>query len=101
MVKKIIMKKKIKGLYFLISSVVIGLLHLPFAFAKAATGNKLFYHPPVDSAKKNNGWFEAIYSGFEIRIRQSAFKPERIEPAGIWLRQRGYWYLDPGRKIAE
>lgn len=46
------MKKKIKGLYFLISSVFIGLLHLPFAFAKSATGNKLFYHPPVDSTKK-------------------------------------------------
>ena len=46
------MKKKIKGLYFLISSVVIGLLHLPFAFAKSATGNKLFYHPSVDSTKK-------------------------------------------------
>lgn len=46
------MKKKFKGFYLLISSVVIALLHLPFAFAKSATGAKLFYHPPVDSAKK-------------------------------------------------
>lgn len=48
------MKKKFKGFYLLISSIVIGLLHLPFAFAKSATGAKLFYHPPVDSAKKIN-----------------------------------------------
>ncbi|MBK6383516.1 MAG: murein L,D-transpeptidase catalytic domain family protein [Chitinophagaceae bacterium] len=46
------MKKKIKGFYFLVSSIVIGILHLPFAFAKSATGTKFFYHPPVDSTKK-------------------------------------------------
>ena len=46
------MKKKFKGFYLLISSIVIGLLHLPFAFAKSATGAKLFFHPPVDSATK-------------------------------------------------
>jgi L,D-transpeptidase catalytic domain len=48
------MKKKFKGFYLLISSIVIGLLHLPFAFAKSATGTKLFYHPPADSVTKNN-----------------------------------------------
>ncbi len=36
------MKKKFKGFYLLVSSVVIALLHLPFAFAKSATGNKTF-----------------------------------------------------------
>ena len=46
------MKKKFKGFYLLISSVVIAILHLPFAFAKSATGNKLFFHPPADSAVK-------------------------------------------------
>ncbi len=48
------MKKRFKGFYLLISSIVIGLLHLPFAFAKSASGAKLFFHPPVDSAKKTN-----------------------------------------------
>ena len=48
------MKKRFKGFYLLVSSIVIGLLHLPFAFAKSASGAKLFYHPPVDSAKKIN-----------------------------------------------
>jgi hypothetical protein len=46
------MKKKFKGFYLLISSVVISLLHLPFAFAKSATGNKMFFHPPTDSTTK-------------------------------------------------
>ena len=46
------MKKKFKGFYLLISSVVIAILHLPLAFAKSATGNKLFYHPPADSTIK-------------------------------------------------
>lgn len=47
------MKKKVKGFYLLVSSIVIGILHLPFAFAKSATGNKLFYYPPADSTAKN------------------------------------------------
>ncbi len=47
------MKKRFKGFYLLMSSIVIGLLHLPFAFAKSASGAKLFYHPPADSAAKN------------------------------------------------
>ena len=46
------MKKKFKGFYLLISSVIIGLLHLPFAFAKSASGSKLFYYPPADSTTK-------------------------------------------------
>jgi hypothetical protein len=41
------MKKKFKGFYLLVSSVVIALLHLPFAFAKSATGNKIFHPAPV------------------------------------------------------
>jgi hypothetical protein len=47
------MKKRFKGFYLLISSIVIGLLHLPFAFAKSATGNKLFFRPPGDSTAAN------------------------------------------------
>lgn len=46
------MKKKIRGLYFLISSIGIGLLHLPFVFAKSAAGSNKFYHPPADSTSK-------------------------------------------------
>ena len=48
------MKKNFKGIYLLISSIIIGLLHIPFAFAKSATGTKLFFHPPTDSTLKTS-----------------------------------------------
>lgn len=35
------MKKKLKGFYFVLSSLVIGLLHMPFAFAKSTNLNRL------------------------------------------------------------
>jgi len=56
------MKKKFKGFYLLVSSIVIGLLHLPVMFAKSATGNKLFFHPPVDPGKKINVASEPPFS---------------------------------------
>jgi hypothetical protein len=46
------MKKKFRSIYLLISSIVIGFLHLSFGVAKSATGSKIFYHPPTDSATK-------------------------------------------------
>ena len=48
------MKKKLKSFYLLVSSVIISLLHLPFAFAKSATGSKLFIHPPADSSGRKS-----------------------------------------------
>ena len=46
------MKKKFKGFYLIVSSFVIAILHLPFAFAKSATGTKIFFHPTADSTTK-------------------------------------------------
>lgn len=43
------MKKNLKGFYLLISSIVIGLLHIPFAFAKSATGITKSFYPLTDS----------------------------------------------------
>jgi hypothetical protein len=51
MVKLVAMKKRIKGFYLFISSVVIAMLHLPFAFAKSATSSKLFFHPADSTVK--------------------------------------------------
>jgi L,D-transpeptidase catalytic domain len=39
------MKKTVKGIYLLISSLFISLLHLPFAFAKTGSAGKLFLRP--------------------------------------------------------
>jgi hypothetical protein len=41
------MKKKLKGIYLLVSSLFITLLHLPLAIAKPVTGNKLTPRPVV------------------------------------------------------
>lgn len=43
------MIKKFRGFYLFISSLVITILHLPFAFAKSATGNILYKPVPGDS----------------------------------------------------
>lgn len=48
------MKKKFKGFYLIVSSFVIAILHVPFAFAKSATGTKIFFHPPADSTTKTS-----------------------------------------------
>jgi len=54
------MQKKFKGFYLFVSSIVIGLLHIPFAFAKSATGNKLFFHPPSDSSIRNTSTADSL-----------------------------------------
>ena len=43
------MVKKFRSFYLFVSTLVITLLHLPFAFAKSATGNMFFNPPPSDS----------------------------------------------------
>jgi hypothetical protein len=71
------MKKKIKGFYLIISSFVIAILHLPFAFAKSATGTKLFLHPPTDSAVKNTAdslqhvtpSLRSVYDSLQLNLR--------------------------------
>lgn len=77
------MKKKFKGFYLLVSSVVIGILHLPFAFAKSATGTKAFLHPPVDSTKKTTtsttpviSSLKSVYDSLHLNLKglsQQAF----------------------------
>lgn len=62
------MKKKIQGMYLVISSVIIGLFHLPVALAKSATGNKLFYTPPADSSTPmadTRTWVPALKSVYD------------------------------------
>jgi hypothetical protein len=46
------MKKRLKGLYILISSLVIGLISLPFALAKSATGSRTTYHSVIAPARR-------------------------------------------------
>jgi len=43
------MKKTVKGIYLILSSLVISLLHLPFAFAKTGSANKIFARPAIST----------------------------------------------------
>ena len=70
------MKKRLKGFYLVVSTLVIGLLHLPFAFAKSATGTKLFSsHPPADSAERtrsDNGYppiIKSVYDSLHLNLK--------------------------------
>lgn len=46
------MKKKLKGAYLLISSLIIGLVSLPFAMARSASANKSNFSPAADSTQR-------------------------------------------------
>lgn len=72
------MKKRFKGFYLLVSSVLIGLLHLPFAFAKSASGmnNNFNTHPPADSTEKYNGAppvivpaLKSVYDSLQLKLK--------------------------------
>ena len=77
------MKKKFKRFYLLMSSIMIGLLHLPFAFAKSASGAKLFYIPPADLAPKTTvasasliHSLKSVYDSLQLNLKglsQQAF----------------------------
>jgi hypothetical protein len=43
------MKKTVKNIYLLVSSLVFSLLHLPFAFAKTGSANKLFFQTAISN----------------------------------------------------
>ena len=58
------MQKKIKSFYLILSSFVIAILHLPFAFAKPSTGNKSLLRPVSDSTNRTtSGGLDPVSSG--------------------------------------
>lgn len=78
------MKKKIKGVYLLVSSFMIALLNLPFAFAKSATGNKLFMTPPPVTKKTNSSdpLFPGIRSVYDsLHLNLSGLSQQAFEYA--------------------
>ncbi len=56
------MKKRLKKFYVILSSVIIYLVHLPFAFAKSATGNNKLLLSPGDSVKQFSSGSDFIAS---------------------------------------
>ena len=81
------MPKKLKKIYLIISSLFIALLHLPFVFAKSASGsNKLVPQPaPVPTANSGNHPVTAIASVYDSL---------RLEYAG--LNRQAYDYAKKG-----
>jgi hypothetical protein len=85
------MQKKFKGFYLFVSSIVIGLLHIPFAFAKSATGNKLFFHPPSDSSIRNTSTADSLQL---MPLLTSAYDSLQLNLKG--LSQQAYEYAKQG-----
>lgn len=79
------MKKKFKSFYLLASSVIISILHLPFAFAKSASGSKLFFTPPSDSAAK-----KAVDSMQFLPVMKSAYDSLHLNLRGLSVQAYEY-----------
>lgn len=56
------MKKRFRGFYLIVSSFIIAILHLPFAFAKSASGSVKLVPSPAPSpvAKRSHGFLPVI-----------------------------------------
>jgi hypothetical protein len=75
------MKKKLKGFYLIISSLIISLLHLPFAFAKTATAKSwAFFHPEKDSLALPAGTHEIRPASVPMR---SVYDSLHLDLAGL------------------
>jgi len=68
------MKKTLKGIYLLISSLFITILHLPFALAKPVLGNRLIPGPavsvsssPGDSVQRT-GTLKSVYDSLHLEL---------------------------------
>ena len=78
------MVKKFRGFYLFVSTIVITLLHLPFAFAKSATANMFFNPPPGDSIANSSTEIpslvpslKSVYDSLHLNIKglsQQAFE---------------------------
>lgn len=70
------MKKKLKGIYLLISTLFIGLLHLPFAFGKLASNNRLTAVPVKVIDSTNNDTAPSVYDSLHLEslgLNRTAF----------------------------
>ena len=56
------MKKQLKGIYLLVSSLIIAALHLPFAFAKSSASKLVPAPAPSPVAKKSNTYLPVIHT---------------------------------------
>jgi len=81
------MKKTVKGIYLIISSLVISVLHLPFAFAKTGSAKMLFARPAISTA-------HPLPDSFFISPLKSVYDSLQLDLAG--LSRRAYDYALQG-----
>jgi hypothetical protein len=83
------MKKRFKSLYLIISSIVIGILHLPFAFAKSATTGKVFFIPSDSTAKtytdsvKFIPTLKSVYDSLQLNVRGLSYQAYEYAKQGL------------------
>ena len=82
------MKKKVKGLFVFITSLVIYLMYMPFALAKSVAGNKLFLRPS-DSISGSS-----VHSTEFMPGMKSVFDSLHLQLGG--LSQQAYDYAKKG-----
>jgi hypothetical protein len=83
------MKKKMKGVYFLLSTLLIALLQLPFAFAKSSSGIRLTPKPSSDS-----NTVEAASSDNRSNMRKSVYDSLHLDMKG--LSREAFVYAETG-----
>lgn len=94
------MMKKMKGVYFLLSTLLIALLQLPFAFAKSSSGIRLTPHSSSDS-----NTVEAVSSENRSNMRKSVYDSLHLDMKGLSREafvyaQKGFEELDAREKLA-
>ena len=89
------MKKKLKSFYFILSSLIICFLHIPFAFGiKTGYRHETFFHPPVKILRSTDpvaviSSFRSLYDSLNLKVSglskqayemaQSGFKKMKLE----------------------
>ena len=86
------MKKTINGIYLLILSLVISLLHLPFAFAKTGGTNRLFYGRDISATY-------TLRDSIGVSLTKSVYDSLQLDNAGL-SRQAFDYAIKGYRKLA-
>ena len=66
------MKKKLRGFYLLVSTFLIAVLNIPFAFAKSAAGTRVFVSPPTEAKKESSSaplpTMKSVYDSLQLSL---------------------------------
>lgn len=75
-------KKSLKGFYFILSVTVISLMHLPFAFAKTNSINRMSSHPVISSASVTD-WADPFFTTSSATSSKSIYDSLHLDDFGL------------------